>query len=175
MTESDGNAGLPGTVKRESDIKQTRSALYHFMILSPKLFLVNKVWYVWENNLIHAYFRNKMTLSRDLKLQYLQKPSAQYTMTAKNWIIRQETEYQTGITTTLLYEAECLHLEFCRSDGPISRQAYERAIRINDTELTLCKRIMNKLRLYWKENEIMEKNMSPIEQWTGWRKWIRND
>lgn len=101
MTESAGNAGLPGTVKRESDIKQTRSVLYHFMITSPKLFLVNKVWYVWENNLIHAYFRNKMTLSRDLKLQYLQKPSAQYTMTAKNCIIRQETEYQTGITTTL--------------------------------------------------------------------------
>lgn len=78
----------------------------------------------------------------------------------KIWIIRQETENQTEITTTLLYEAECLHLDFCRSDGPFSRQAYERVIRIiSDSKQTPCKRIMNKLGLHWKENEIMGENM----------------
>lgn len=86
VTEFSDNARSPGIVKRELVINKVYSkclvALSDYII--KIIFGKCNVVPARKHNPIHAYFRNKIAFSRDLKLQYLQNLSAQYTTAAKN-------------------------------------------------------------------------------------------
>lgn len=90
VTESADNARLPGTVKRACH----KAHLKYLVALSDYkikiIFGKCNVVCVRKHNPIHAYFRNKIIFSRDLKLQYLQTPPAQHHSSQKYELLGKE-------------------------------------------------------------------------------------